>query len=378
MASPVVQPRRFAAFNFFVFSLVTLGQTIIDNPSVPLSKNFRRVVPLTEALRITDRGQEEYYFEYPSRLHVAPDGSIFVLDVDQLLQFDQDGKFVRNYFKKGQGPGELNFVSDFCLAANHLIIHNLNPSKVVWFDFSGNLVKDASVRTPILSTEFLLFDGEAYYFKKLSFPEKKGIQGIIESPQAIISWRESDDRIMDIGDFPIQAYFKRSKDGAAGFIPLNKLSWVSAPETLYVSHTSEYLVKAVDLKTGRIMRLIRRSYKRVKPPPDLAGGIRGGAIIDGKELVAPAPDYVDDIANLFLHEGDLWVATSVQDKDRGTLIDVFDPDGRYVDCFYIRLPAAPYKHLERPAPHIVSGNFLYAIEKNPDETYSIVKYRIGL
>lgn len=180
MASPVVQPRRFAAFNFFIFifSLVTLGQTIIDNPSVPLSKNFRRVVPLTEALRITDRGQEEYYFEYPSRLHVAPDGSIFVLDVDQLLHFDQKGKFVRNYFKKGQGPGELSFVSDFWLTADYLIVHNVNPSKVVWFDFSGNLVKDVSVRAPSGSTEFLLFGGEAYYFKKLSFPEKKACRAL--------------------------------------------------------------------------------------------------------------------------------------------------------------------------------------------------------
>jgi len=376
----VVHPKRFAALTFFifVFSLGTSGQTIIDNPSTPLSKNPGRVVSLTEVLRITDQGQKEYYFEYPSRLHIAPDGSIFVLDVDQLLHFDQKGKFVRNYFKKGQGPGELTFVSNFWLTDSYLIVHNLSPSKVVWFDFSGNLVKDASVRVLGESTEFLLFDGEAYYFKKPSFPQKKGMQGIIENPQVIVSWREGNDRITELGDFPIRAYFKRSKEGGAGFIPLNELIWVSASETLYISHTSEYLVKTIDLKTGRIIRLIRRRYERVKPPPDLAGGIRGGPIIDGKELIAPAPDYADDIVNLFLHEADLWIVTSVQDKYKGTLIDVLDSDGRYVDCFYVKLPIAPYRHLQRPAPHIVSGNFLYAIEKTPDETYSIKKYRIGL
>jgi hypothetical protein len=376
----VIHTRGFAAFNFFILilSLGTWGQTIIDNPSVPPSKNSGRVVPLTEVLRIIDQGQNEYYFEYPSRLHLASDGSIFVLDVGQLLHFDQTGKFVRDYFKKGQGPGELNFVSDFWLTANYLIVHNHNPSKVVWFDFSGNLVKDVGLRAQDGSTEFLLFDGEAYYFKRLSFREKNGMQGIIENPQVIVSWREGNDRLAELGNFPIRAYFKRGKEGGAGFIPLNKLIWVSAPETLYVSHTPEYLVKAVDLKTGKIVRLIRRSYKRVKPPPDLAGGIRGGAMIDGKELVAPAPDYADDIVNLFLHEDYLWVATSVQDKDKGTLIDVFDSAGRYVDCFYMKLPIAPYSHLQRPSPHIVSGDFLYAIGKNPDETYSIIKYRMGL
>jgi hypothetical protein len=378
---PVLRLGRFAALSFLLFiffHLATSAQRIIDNPATLHSKNAGRVVSLTEVLTITDLGQDQYYFEYPLRLHIAPDGSVFVLDRDQLLEFDQKGRFVRNYFKKGQGPGELTFVSNFWLTASHLIVHNSSPGKVAWFDFMGNPVKDTAVRSLRGALEFLLFDGESYLFRKSSFSEKKGMQGVIENPQTIVSWREDDDGTTYLGQFPIQAYFKKSRDGAAGLIPLNKLILISSPETLYLSHTSEYLVKAIELKTGRIKLLIRRPYDRVKQPPELAGGIRGGATIDGKPLVAPPPDYADDIVNLFLHGEDLWVATSARDKDKGTLIDVFDAEGRYIDCFYLELPVPPYRHLGLPPPHIVSGDFLYAIEKNPDDTFSIKKYRIGL
>jgi hypothetical protein len=44
-----------------------------------------------------------------SHIKTAPDGSIFVLDEKQFLKFDKKGKFIKNLFKKGQGPGEFLF-----------------------------------------------------------------------------------------------------------------------------------------------------------------------------------------------------------------------------------------------------------------------------
>lgn len=71
----------------------------------------------------------------------------------------------------------------------------LSPDDPVALDLrqAGRLVKDASVKGPSGSPQFLLFDGKAYCFKSLSFPEQKGVQGIVQNPQVIISWRESDD-----------------------------------------------------------------------------------------------------------------------------------------------------------------------------------------
>jgi hypothetical protein len=59
------------------------------------------------------------------------------------------------------------------------------------------------------------------------------------------------------------------------------------------------------------------------------------------------------------------------------MIDVFDSQGIYADCFFLPLPEAPNRHLALPAPQVVMGDFFYAIEKSAEETYMIRKYRIG-
>jgi hypothetical protein len=364
-----------------VFNLPIAVQQTVDNPAKPLNPNAGRVVALRESIRITDEGTDQYYFEYPQRLHIAPNGSIFVLDREQLLQFSQEGKFIANYFKKGQGPGELNYVSDFVLTEKNLIVQNANPNKIVWFDFSGNLVKDTAVPYSGGSLQILLLMGEDYYFKKAPFPpikEMKGMEAVFDNPQTVSSWREGAEQLRDLGIFPTQWYLRKSEHGGGGILPMVKFISIPNQKILFISHTPEYLVKALDVEDGSVSRLIRRLYERVKSPPELKEGIQGGAIVNGKPLVAPAPKYDNDIVNLFIHADDLWVATSTIDKEKGTLIDVFNSQGYYVDCFYVKLPKAPYKHLERPAPQVIAGDYLFAIEKNPDETYMIKKYKIEL
>ncbi len=97
----------------FVFTSILVTQEMIENPDKPLSKKAGRILKLKKVLRIGDVG-DEFYFRFPRNLKVSPDGSIFIQDIDQLLQFDQNGKFVRNFFKKGQGPGEMGYVVNYC------------------------------------------------------------------------------------------------------------------------------------------------------------------------------------------------------------------------------------------------------------------------
>ncbi|MEA3420927.1 MAG: hypothetical protein U9Q97_04520, partial [Acidobacteriota bacterium] len=88
--------------SLFVFISFIHAQIIIENLEKPLSKNAGREVELKEVIQIIDTG-EDFYFKYPHNLKIAPDGSIFVQDAEQLLHFSPEGKFIRNFFKKGQG-----------------------------------------------------------------------------------------------------------------------------------------------------------------------------------------------------------------------------------------------------------------------------------
>ena len=83
------------------------AQNIIENPAKPLAKDGGRVLKLTEVWRITDDAGE-FFFKYPQDLRIADDGSIFLREVGQFLRFSADGKFLKDIFRKGQGPGEMS------------------------------------------------------------------------------------------------------------------------------------------------------------------------------------------------------------------------------------------------------------------------------
>jgi hypothetical protein len=360
---------------------VSSSGQLINNPAKPVgATNAGRVVALTEVVRITDEGGG-FYFKRPELLHVRKDGSIFVADQSQLLQFAPDGKFVRNYFKKGQGPGELSYISDFMAVDDGLIVHNAFPSKIVRFDWDGNPVKEFGVRLLGGSFQFRCAYGADFYFMgspRITPKDMKGMDAVLEQPQVVVSASEGVEGTKAFGAFPTQIYFKKAQGGGAGWIPLNKI--ISVPyqdKFLIVSHTPEYAVALVELEKETVVLTFRRNYLRAKTPPEAKKGIQGGAMIAGKILTAPSPDFLDDIVNLFVHDKDIWVATSTRIVGKGIMIDVFNSQGVYTDCFFLPLPDAPDLDLARPAPQVVMGDFLYAIEKNADGTYMIKKYRIG-
>jgi len=123
-----------AISSILIFCSALIGQTVIENPEKPVSKNAGRVVELTELMRIDDIGGE-FFFKYPRNPKVSNDGHLFVLDYEQLLEFDTKGVFVRNYFKKGQGPGEMPEIADYFLVDKMLIVHDRRLLKIIWFDF---------------------------------------------------------------------------------------------------------------------------------------------------------------------------------------------------------------------------------------------------
>jgi hypothetical protein len=83
------------------------ARQVIENPARPKAANAGRVVTPTEVLAITDEGTSDFYFYMPRDPKVAPDGSLLISDKDQILLFGADGRFRRNFFKKGQGPGRI-------------------------------------------------------------------------------------------------------------------------------------------------------------------------------------------------------------------------------------------------------------------------------
>lgn len=152
----------------FIFFSTVIGQTVIENPDNPSRKNAGRVVELTELMRIDDIGSD-FFFKYPRNPKVSYDGHLFVQDYEQLLQFDPNGVFVRNYFKKGQGPGEMQEIGDYLLVDKMLIVHDRRLLKIICFDFEGEYIDNFYLKIPeaddpiaIMYTPMTISNGHLY------------------------------------------------------------------------------------------------------------------------------------------------------------------------------------------------------------------------
>jgi hypothetical protein len=250
------------------------------------------------------------------------------------------------------------------------------PYKILWFGLNGKLITEFRIHEQAIGSKFLLFYNDVYYFLKSarSRPEKTAI---VEVPQNLISLASNEKEIKKLSSFTVKKYVEVGKRGGAVIYPVNYL--INIPyrkKYLFISHTMEYLVKLFDFEENRIIRTFRRKYKKIKTPRDAGKEKRGGATMDGKVVIPPTQKYLSDIQNLFIYRDNLWVITSMKDEERRTLIDEYSFEGKYIDSYYIKFPDRIVRDRYALEPVVIRGNFLYALEKNEDESYEISKYSI--
>lgn len=77
--------------------------------------------------------------------------------------------------------------------------------------------------------------------------------------------------------------------------------------------------------------------------------------------------FENDISDIYLCKGLLWIKTSTKNKKKGDLFDVFNKEGQYVDNFYLHLKGSLIA---------VHEDSIFVLETDEDENLQIVKYKI--
>jgi hypothetical protein len=360
-----------------VFSTVTyLGAQIIENPSKPQAANAGRVVTPKEVLAIEDTG-EKYYFKYPHNIKIGPDGSIFVIDGDQFLQFDPNGKYLRNLFKKGQGPGEMTNLENFDFEGKNIVAFSPYPAKLIWFDGNGKFIKDESLAGKARILRFLGRIAGRWVFETFDFPHNGGDLQYSDQAHQLLIWNGPDKTMRPLSKFLVRV-LGVSAGGASGFFDVGQFQAVPLGDhRLAISHTSEYDIKIFDIESDKVEREFRRSYERVPPPPLKAGQRRPAIMMGDKTYEQPEEKYANDIANILVRGDHLWIVTSTTDKKKGIPIDIFDPEGHYRDSFYMNLSEPGLSAIRSSSTCAMDGNFLFTAERTDEGTFAIKKYKIA-
>jgi hypothetical protein len=330
-------------------------QQIIENPERPLAKNAGRGLKLDEVWRIADDGGQ-FYFRHPYRLFLGPDGSLFLQDVDELLKFSAEGKFQKNLFKKGQGPGEIGGSFAFLLAGNELFVKDYGQRRFFRMDLDGGYLGplDAAMRNNAL----LGVRPDGYLFIESVWPPASEQAGKLLPITDTVRLVSKDGKaVRNLYVFKTRWFMAR---GSAAQWDLNLEALGDDGKILFGSHSREYMIEAVDLDRDQSVVRFRRAYPRVKHVQEKWED-------NFRKLGLPNIDYDSDVLELHVNRDRLWVKTSTVDAREGSLFDVFDFSGRFLDSFYL----GPGRTLL-----MARGDEIYVTEKKPDESLVLVRYRI--
>lgn len=351
----------------------------ITNTKSPAAQNAGRIVKLKEIMRIDDK-HEGYFFQYPNNLKVAPDESLFVKDKNQFLKFNRNGKFIGNFFRRGQGPGELQHITDYIFEDGKIVFFDRSLSKIMYLTQDGELVSEVKLRIPGIDS-FLTKYNENYYMFKSSYPDTKGVPEIVELDDNLVTVMPDGESMQQVMAFPMPYMIMKAGDNSFIDQRAMLLKCFRDKETVFISHRPEYLIKLFSLKENRILFQFNREYERVKPTKESKkyspGGNYGKISIGGAWFEPPVAKYHLDIQMMFLVKNNLWIITSTVDEKKGILVDVFDRDGNYIDNFFLSYPEGVVPYAVSAWIKAASDEFVYTVEKGEAEEFFIVKNSIA-
>jgi len=349
------------ASSFLILSSIVLAQHVIENPEKPLSKNAGRVLKPEEVFRITDESGD-FYFSSPGNLKVDSEGNFFIIDENQFLKFAANGKYLKNLFKKGQGPGEIStrytWGLSYFFSKDDIFLYDRDGNKIIHMDDEGNLIEEIRLKMTRLHRMYGHMDEG--FILMVESPANVGPTGFKDVDMSIILVSKDGSSSRTIMIFPKKVYGGR--DFGMDWAPFYVLLEINAKKLL-VCHTCEYNIALADLGKGQVIKKFNRKYSRIKYKMTESQK----QFYERLNIDPPERKYENDILGLFFHNDQLWVKTSTKNEKKGVLIDVFNNEGKYIDNFYLNFKGELMT---------VHGDFIFVREKDEDENIQIVKYKM--
>lgn len=341
-----------------------LTQDMIENPKTPQNENAGRVLKLKEEFRIGGEG-EGYYFNGARELLLDGSGNIYICDSwstqqrSHLLKFSPEGAFIEDLCKQGEGPGEIQSAYEFALGGSETFLYDLVKRKIVVMSQEGDLIGEFKTESSSIGDLIGVFK-DWLVFSRIEYPTERKTSKLYDVKNVIVFVSKDGQIEKDFFAFFNQQFFISLAQGSGG-MSWDPLIQEIGDNKLYFCYSSEYLISVLDLNTGKITAKFKRKYQRVKH--EQQKGEKDFVL----KFNAPKKKFEHDVEGLFYDRGRLWVKTSTKDEEKGSLFDLFDSEGQFLDSFYINIKGRILK---------IDGDFLYSAESDEEDLPLIVKYRI--
>lgn len=371
--------KKLAIMCIFAASIlgILISISALKNEHKPDETGIKRVIALREELRIKEKG-EGFYFRSPKKLKVDKEGNIYILDDKQLLKFRSDGTFEVNMFKFGHGPGELTFISDYCIEENEIVLFNIYPAKIVRFGLNGEFRQESRCRIKGETGFLSCLEGNCLFTVR-DFPVIKKDESVIKLDNRLIMTTPDGRMLFDnLYEYSSEIFAVRlGLDFSTADIS-NFLFCRKDGHSFFFSYTPEYDIKLFDTKIGKPKSLrLKDKYGRIRVSKENEKYLVKSKIISGdKVYTPPLPGYYDDIIGLIMNGDKLWALTSTYVREKGLRVDVYDIYGKYSDSLFLRLPAHINPYYLVVSPPAIAGDYFYLVERDKEYVFTIAKYKI--
>ena len=287
----------------------------------------------TESEDLADLGMD-----YMELFDVDPKGNVYIYSGEQLLKFDNKGRYVRTFGRKGQGPGEYIYIHTVRIASGKISVFDDQNAKFIFYNPDGTLYKEIKKTSGIFTFLATCLDNGNFLFRERQNLPEKGIRSFHYS---ILD--ESFKKIKDMNptywiEIP---YFNPSR---ISFLRNNMSLGISNDKIFVGSNMSEDIEIEVYDFQGELLRKVRKETKRLKIPMEYKEGIverwKKSPVWEEWELKRKHyfPDYFHPFKEFWIDDDErIFVETYEKGEKPGEyILHIFNPQGIFVSSIALR------------------------------------------
>ena len=300
----------------------------------------------------------------PSILEI--DGQeIFILDEARVYVYSlQDYGLIRQFGKKGEGPGELKTLQDIPITMQvfkeYVLLNSYN--KIVFFSKSGKMLKEK--RIPFLAFQIVPF-GKNYAVTKFTRSPDGGSQ------LSVLLFNPKFEELKRLYETELQNDMRKKK---IAFPFAITFSQCSGDRLLVVDQKKEFEILRFDLEGNRLVP-IKKPYQKIPVSETFKKESWEWLKLQPSYKLVPErltqmiyfPEYLPVIRNLLVKEQKIYLQT-YKTKDSLSEFFILDLQGRVEKTLF--LPGASKDRQIRPNPAVTytfKGDEYYYLEEDMEE-----------
>jgi len=370
--------KTFSIVCIFVILLVSFLYPGVRNPDKPLKGEWD--FEQKQLWMIDEVGGD--VFAKPYSLLTADNGTVYLYDVKNLKYFilSKEGKFVKSFGPKGEGPGEIQRFRSAYLVNDKLIVVDLN--EIDYFTTDGKYIKSVKNEWNQKKPNYFLNEDEFIHFPLLRANDPK-LKGKIYRHNL----KTNDSKVL--AEFPIfKGGFAEDNESRVGVVIMGLSPVIVAgydSDRLYYGINNSFEINVVDYngkksdsfsverETRKLSKKAKREWFAKNPAP--------GPMPDGllKKIIKSLPDELTHFTRIEVYNKLIYIFTAYLNRQpTKQQIDIFTRDGKYQYRAFINTPEG-YNIVSGPIPVLTLKNDnLYIALEDEDGEVALARYEITL